>query len=497
MILSPRDALLFSIAAQSPIAEAGFPLPYHMLRGYQLDMLLEALALMQRGHRRILLQLPTGGGKTVIASALLGGIAAIGMTGEFLVHRKELINQTSASFAEHGLQHGFIATKRPMDLSQPVILSGVQTLVNRLPLILPPNLVVVDEAHHATAGTWERVLQHYGDAFIIGLTATPQRLDGHGLGDIFDVIVGGPSVEWLIGHGYLSPYEFYAPAIPDMNGVKETAGEFNKKATSAIMSRPKVVGDIVEHYLRLCPGEQGIVFAASRENSQKLADAFRAEGVMSMHVDGDTPDDERDMFDAAFRAGDIRVACNVDLFGEGYDVPNVSYVGDASPSKSIVKVAQRWGRCLRPAKGKTRGVICDHAGNALPTIFGGRGHGLPDDDREWTLEGRQKRPTGVGSDAVPITQCKRCFRVYPSSLSHCPGCEEPAPPLPRIVPQTQGRLTKLEREELQRQKTAQRKAEERACTSYHEFYTLAQARRYDWPHEWARKQCELRRLPRV
>lgn len=479
-------------------ADYGLPIQRALLpptlRDYQMKMLTDALSLMRQGYRRILIQAPTGAGKTVLAAALLGGVMQLGLTGEFIVHRKELIKQTSASFDRSGLAHGFVASGFQMDLDSAIILAGIQTLVNRMGLMIPPNLAVVDECHHATSATWASVLEQYAGCYIIGLTATPERLDGRGLNEQFDVMVKGPPVAWLIENGYLSPYELFAPTIPDMSGVGETAGDYNRKRTGEVMGQSKVVGDIVEHYLRLAPGEQGIVFAPTRDVSRKYADAFRAHGVAAMHVDGDTDDKERDWFDDAFRAGEIRIGCNVDLFGEGYDVPNISYVGDGAPSKSRIKVAQRWGRCLRPSPGKARGIIADHAGNALPPLFGGQGHGLPDDDYEYSMEGRERRSKAAASDATPITQCPKCFLVYPSSSKRCPRCETAAPPMPRQVKQQEGKLSKVEREALKRAAAVRRKQEERECNSFDEFYSLGRARGYEFPRQWAIRQCKMRRI---
>lgn len=461
------------------------------LRDYQWAILLEVARLMRAGYRRILIQLPTGGGKTVMAAAMMGSAALLGLTSEFIVHRKELINQTSKSFTAMGINHGFIASGREMDLSHDVILAGVQTLVRRLAAILPPDLAVLDEAHHATAGTWERVLQEYGDAYVVGLTATPSRLDGRGLSDRFDIMVRGPSPRVLIQRGYLSEYEYFAPSLPDFSEVPVTAGEFNRAAAAAVMDRPKLIGDVVEHYLELAAGFQGIVFAQSREHSRHLAEAFTAEGIPAMHVDGTTPDDMRDNFDEAFRAGDIRIGCNVGLFGEGYDVPNVKYVGIAAGTRSLVNHLQWCGRALRPS-GEVA-VIADHAGNAVA-----RQLGLPDDERDWTLEGRTKRKsTGVNDDATAVTQCKSCFRVYPVALSHCPGCSEERAGAGRQVRQEAGQLTKLEREALRKAAEARRKEEERECLTFDEFISLGKARGYDRPVGWAAMQCRLRRIPRV
>jgi DNA repair protein RadD len=465
------------------------------LRPYQLKLVLEVARLMRLGYRRILIQLPTGGGKTKMAAALMGCTADLGLNSEFIVHRKELITQTSRSFTDEGLSHGFIASKRPMDLTHSTILAGVQTLVNRLDGLLPPDVAIVDECHHATSETWARVMAYYGDAFIIGLTATPRRLDGRGLDEQFDIMIRGPSIAWLIENRYLSPYEYYAPSIPDMTDVPVTAGEFQRAATAEIMGSTKVIGNVVEHYLRLAPGEQGIVFAPNRECSRKYADAFKAHGIPAMHVDGDTPDDERDWFDDAFRAGDVRLGINVDLFGEGYDVPNISYLGDAAPSMSEIKVAQRRGRPLRMSPGKTRAIMCDHAGNAIPTDLGGRGHGLPDDEVEYSLAGRPKRGKGTPSDADPVTQCKKCYRMYKSVQRVCPGCGETPPVQARAIKEEDGKLTKLEREALQKAATERRKAEEKECRTFAEFLSLGKARGHKQVRGWAKIQCRLRRIP--
>lgn len=465
------------------------------LRDYQWLMLLEAARLMRIGHRRILLQAPTGAGKTVIATALMGGAARQGLSSEFIVHRKELIKQTSVAFTARGLTHGFVAAGWPNDPNTGITLAGVQTLANRLAGLFPPNLVICDEAHHATSETWARVLSSYKDAYVIGLTATPERLDGRGLAEHFDVMVQGPSVATLIRRGFLAPFEFYAPVIPEMDGIASVGGDFAVGATAAVVDKPKLVGDIVEHYLRLAPGEQGIVFAVSREHSRHIAAAFQGEGVAARHVDGSMSDKERDRFDAEFRAGDIRIGVNVDLFGEGYDVPNITYVGDAAPSRSLSKVMQRWGRALRPPK---RAVICDHAGNSVPRHLGGRGHGLPDTARTWSLQGRpKKKSNGAGQDAEPITQCKTCFRVYPSVAARCPGCGVEPPPKPRVVQTEAGTLTKLEKQELALERSKRLRREVWACTTFSEMISLAKARNYDRPKGWASIQCKMRGIPRV
>lgn len=488
--LSPRDALLFSLATLTPqITHLAAPfddadLDPVILRDYQMRVLREAVAYFRMGFRRVLIQLPTGGGKTVLAAQVLLAVLAAGGFSQFIVHRKELLNQTSRSFTAMGLPHGFIAADRPLDLEAATILAGVQTLVNRLDVVLPPNLVVLDEAHHCVAGTWERVLAAYPDAYILGLTATPERLDGRGLGEHFDVMVLGPTTAELIERGFLSPYDYYAPHRPDLSGLHTLGGDYNQTEVQALMDRPELVGDMVSHYLRLAGGQKGIVFASSIAHSRNLADAFRAAGVRAAHLDGTSKDREAVM--EGFCGDRYDVLSNVDLFDEGLDVPGIVYVGMGRPTKSMTKYRQQAGRALRLAEGKTRAIIADHAGNAFI-------HGLPDDDYEWSLEGRSKAARGAcNDDAEPVRQCLTCYRVYPSKVKACPGCGAAQTPTAREIKIREGELEKLERERLKQERAERRKAEEKACKTYDDYYRLAVARGYNEPVKWARARSSMR-----
>jgi len=485
----------FHFAIASLVAPPpGPPLPFEprllggwRLRDYQEDMLVEAADLMAMGYRRILLQLPTGGGKTVMAAAMLGACALLEQRSQFIVHRKELIEQTSCTFNSAGINHGFIAAGRPFDPEAAVILAGVQTLVNRLEGLLPPNLAVIDEAHHCTAASWDRVMSAYPDAFIIGLSATPERLDGRGLDDHFDVMVTGPSVAELIEQGYLSPFDYYAPDVPDLGGVATVAGDFNRGQIGALMDKPKLIGDVVEHYLRLALGQQGIVFAANREHSRNLASAFAGNGVSAAHVDGSMPDKERKRIVDAFREGAIDIMSNCELFGEGFDVPGIVYCGLARPTKSLSLHRQQCGRSLRVFEGKRAAIICDHAGNAL------RLGDLPDTEREWSLQGRAVRARAAGaSDAMSVRQCLTCYRVSPSTVATCPGCGTEFPAMVRKLVTEEGRLTKLEREELRKAAVRDRRAEEGECRTYAQYKSLAEARGYDNPRVWAKNRMKMR-----
>jgi len=481
------------------------------LRDYQFDLLYRAAAAMRAGHRRVLLQLPTGGGKTEMAKAAARSAVEQAMRAHFLVHRKELIDQTSRSFWRSHLAHGFVATGRPFDPEASALLAGIQTLVNRLDQVPPPNLAIIDEAHHATAATWSQALDWYGDndAYVLGLTATPERLDGAGLDGHFDTLICGPSVAELIADGYLSEFNYYAPSIPDLKGIKTTAGDFARGEVADLMDKPKLVGDIVDHYLQLAPGAPGIFFAASIAHSQHIAAAFNAAGVPAAHVDGSSKD--RDSIVDRFRAGELKMMTNVDLFGEGFDVPGIVYCGLGRPTKSLSLFMQQCGRAFRPiyaeglpldtreqrfaaiAAGRKAGgaIICDHAGNAFR-------HGLPDDEREWSLAGKAGRKSegSVSDDAMPVRQCLVCYRVSPSTLSICPGCESEFPRQERKMAHEAGQLTKLERDQLRKDESLRKQREEKACRNHEDFVQLARDRGYEDPEAWASVRIKARATAR-
>jgi DNA repair protein RadD len=487
-----KATLLLSLEICPP----NFELPFneeaivrYPLRGYQFEMIADAIDLMRQGVRRVLIRAPTGAGKTVMATAMLG---CARQHSQFVVHRKELIKQTSRTFTANGLRHGIVATGWEFQFDADVVIAGVQTLIRRMHLTFPPRLLVIDECHHATSQSWARVLDYYPDAWVIGLTATPERLDGRGLDEQFDAMVVGPSEAELIEQGWLSPFDYYAPDIPDMTGVPSVGGDFVTSAVAKLVDEPKLIGSVVEHYLRLCPGEQGIVFGASRQHSRNIAAEFVANGVSAMHVDGSMSEKERDYFDDAFRAGDIRIGLNCDLFSEGYDVPNISYLGDASPSRSRVKVRQRWGRPLRVHPGKSKAIICDHAGNAI------RLGDFPDYDYPWSLQGRAVRErTSGANDALPVRQCKQCFRVSPSTVEACPSCGTEFPAQVRTLRQEEGQLTKLERVKLKEERRIQRKIEERQCKTPDDFIRLAEQRGYPNPRGWMKIHWKLKHGGRI
>jgi superfamily II DNA or RNA helicase len=322
------------------------------LRPYQAAAIDDARAAYRAGHRAVLFQLPTGGGKTITASVVVQGAAAKQNCVWWLVHRRELAAQASRTFHELGIPHGTVQSGFVSNPLASVQVTSIQTIVRRLEKLPAPDLIVFDEAHHLGAASWEAIFDRFPKARVLGLTATPWRLDGQGLGRWFGHMVRGPSTADLIEQGSLSPYRLFAPATPDLSAVTTTAGDYQQSALAKAMDKPQIVGDAIGHYQRLCPGKRAVVFAAGVENSAKVAAQFNAVGIAAEHVDGSMTSEARDSAVARFRRGETLILCNSDLFGEGFDVPAIEAAILLRPTKSLSLHLQQVGRALRPAPGK-------------------------------------------------------------------------------------------------------------------------------------------------
>ena len=391
------------------------------LRDYQNTMIGGARDALRRAQR-VLLQAPTGAGKTVLAAYMIGQTSIRGESAWFLCHRAELVQQTSLTLSRFDIAHGIIAAGYA-PLPAPVQVCSIDTLKNRLETLTAPRVAVVDEAHHSSAAGWARVIKWLTDAgtLIIGLSATPQRLDGVGLAEHFDAIVLGPAVAWLIEHGHLSPYMAFIPDVPDMRGVRRSMGDYSRSESAEKMSKPKLTGNIIHHWRTRACGKRTVGFAVNVAHSRHLADSFCAAGIPAAHLDGGTDKRDRRRIIEQYAAGELQVLFNVSLFGEGFDLSAIAQtdvtidcVIDAAPTQSLALALQRWGRALRPAPGKTA-VLLDHAGNMLR-------HGFPDDERTWSLAGIDRKAANDNSPPPPVI-CEGCFnairRPLPPACPHC------------------------------------------------------------------------------
>lgn len=377
------------------------------LRLYQQRDVDAIRALSARGVRRICYQLPTGAGKTVVFVHIVMAALAKERRAIILTHRIEILEQVAATLSRSGVPFGIIAAGYPATADAPVQIASVFTLARRQHRLDDVDLIVVDECHHATASTWRRVLAAAPRACVLGVTATPVRLDGRGLDDLFDALVTGPSMRELIASGYLSPLTAYGPRFtPKLKRVGVRQGDYAPEELARVMSRDVVIGSAVTEYTRLCPGAPAIAFAVTVAHSRAVATAFRNAGWRAAHVDGETPKDERRTLIAALAGGELDVLSNCGLISEGLDVPGVTAAILLRPTLSLALYLQMVGRALRP--GKPRAYILDHAGNTLL-------HGLPDAERKWTLAGRQQK-------AVGAWRCGKCGAFNSAGDTSCRTC---------------------------------------------------------------------------
>lgn len=373
------------------------------------------------GQRAPLLVLPTGGGKTVVFSYIAATSQSKGNKVLILVHRVELLRQTSAKLSEAGVYHGLISPKYTPTLHAPVQVASVQTLIKRLDKIQPPDLIIIDEAHHAIAGSWRTVLEAYPNARVLGVTATPCRGDGTGLGidagGVFDSIVIGPQVPELISGGYLVKPIIYAPKQKlDLSAVKITRGDYDIKQVEDLVDKPTITGDAVQHYMRICPGAPAVVFCVSVSHAQHVAEEFRKAGFRAYHADGTLDDDTRARILNGLGNGTVDVVTSCDLISEGTDIPAIGCAILLRPTQSLGLYIQQVGRALRTANGKQHAYILDHVGNVLT-------HGLPEEHRDWTLEGekRRKKKKNDQEPAIRVSQCEKCYSIHDPAPA-CPSC---------------------------------------------------------------------------
>jgi DNA repair protein RadD len=397
------------------------------LRDYQTAAITALTDVVANGRRRVILRAPTGSGKTRIAREIVDRCVTSGVGVVFVAPRSEIIQQTSDELTSVGIEHVVLQANHPEDHA--VKVASVATLVRRT--VSSPEVLFLDEAHlWLDAAT--TLVEKFPESIVIGLTATPERLDGRGLGEIYEEIVGVAETAELVDLGFLVPARVYGPSAPNLKGVRTTAGDYNRKDLAFVMDKAKIVGDVVETWKRCAAGRSTIVYAVSVEASQHLTEAFRAAGVEAEHVDATTPSVEREKIVGRLRDGSLPVACNVELFTYGLDVPRVSCISMARPTKSLALYLQMTGRGMRPFDGKENLVVLDHAGNTLK-------HDLPDAVHEWSLDGAAKRIERPPA----LRTCLECFAICAASKQFCPVCGAAFPYRPRVVDEVAGELVEV------------------------------------------------------
>lgn len=410
-----------------------------------------------------------------------------GLPSWFIVHRRELINQSMRAFQGDGVNFGVVAASYLDDPRPLVQICSVQTLANRFGKLRRPRLIIYDECHHIAAGSWSKIFKSFPDAFHIGLTATPARLDGAGLGSWFKEMISGPSVRWLIENGYLSQYRLFAPSTVNMTGVHTRMGDFVRSESEAAVNKPTITGDAIREYQSRASGKRAVVFCVSVKHSKHVVEQFQAAGISAEHVDGETESRERDAAIRRFESGRTLVLSNVELFGEGFDLPAIECGILLRPTQSLGMYLQQVGRVLRPSPGKAEAVILDHAGNC-------QRHGLPDQEREWSLAGNiQKR--GRDSDNGPsVRVCEKCFAAQLPGRNECTYCRHPFAIKSRHVAHEEGDLIEITRDVLQEERDRYgRQKEQGEAQTEADLIAIGKQRGYKRPSLWARHIIMARR----
>lgn len=442
--------------------------------------------MIDRGPR-LLIQCPTGGGKTVLASFITRERVKRSGTVRFLCHRDFLVDQTSGTFGKVGIDHSYIASGRWLNAFSPVHVCMVQSVRSRLKRVSVPDLALWDECHHLGARTWHEIMEAWATATHIGLSATPQRGDGKGLDQHFDDIVIGPTVAHLISIGALSDYKYFAPTSPDLATARVRMGDYVKEDADKAV----IIGDLVEHYAKLARGKKAIYFAPSIKQSIDTAAAFNASGFRFVHLDGGHSPWERGQAALMLARGELDGLINVDLFGEGFDLAaaasqaaghdvdvTVEAVGLARITKSLALSRQQIGRVLRPKR--EPGIILDHAGHLDE-------FGLPDDEVEWTLAGTEHKNQG----SIQCVGCGAALQKQANVCRHC-GMEvekvtrkSDGKGAGREVEFQDGDLQEVDREKIRLGKKVEEW--EAAKDGLDALIELGRRRGYKFPEQWAAK----------
>jgi DNA repair protein RadD len=435
------------------------------LRPYQIKLETDINNAWRCGHRNILGVLPTGGGKTYTFSDILlkhdGYKVAI-------AHRQELVSQISLSLATYGIMHRIIAPKKVaqwiaalhvrelgqnfINQNSPTAVIGVDTLIRGKTdfedFAKKTTLWIIDEAHHVLReNKWGKAVAMFPNAKGLGVTATPVRADGKGLGahhdGVFHSLIQGPTMRELIEQDYLCDYRIFAPPSDiDLSDVPIGAsGDYSQKKMIQAARRSHIVGDVVSHYLKIAEGKQGITFATDVETAGNIAKQFKTAGIRAEVIHGKTPDNLRIHVIRQFRRKEIQQIVNVDILGEGFDVPGIEVVSMARPTKSYGLYCQQFGRGLRKLEGKEHAIIIDHVNNVDMTRGG---HGLPDAPRKWSLDRRGSKKKERDPDIIPVRACQECTSLYLMTFKACPYCGHVHEPPLRTGPEfVEGDLTEL------------------------------------------------------
>jgi DNA repair protein RadD len=460
------------------------------LRGYQMQAVEGIRESYKAGNKRTLLVMPTGLGKTETFIFMAMAAISKGKRVYFLVHKKNLVKQISERCKKYGLRHGFISGNRPKQYYLNAQVCSVQSLKNRLLEVPKPDWLIIDEAHHANAGTWRSILEFYGDTVhVLGVTATPWRGDGQGLGDVFYDMFLGPTPAEGVKLGALVMPEYYNfHPLANFDKIKKNKdGDYNTEQLFKEMDKPAITGNAVDEYRRLASGQPAIYSCVNIKHAENVAAAFRSVGYNATAVHGNLEDAEIEQAFRQLASGEIHVITFCDLISEGTDIPAVAVVGMLRRTMSLSLYLQIVGRGLRPCEGKDRCLILDHVGNQ-------KMHGHPLQSREWSLDGLPKKKRGEVSDVeTEYIDCTECLRTYLKSEPKCIYCGAKPEIKVQQIEEVAGVAVKDETtlEQLLQQRT-ERKSQEAQSKTLGDLYQLAKVRGYK--PKWAFHRFESRVL---
>jgi superfamily II DNA or RNA helicase len=439
------------------------------LREYQQDLYDKTASAFRQGHKRVLVCVGCGAGKSYIFAKM-----AERAKGPVLVltHRRELLDQTGRLFKEHGIN---------------ARIEMILTEANQLGEHERPALIITDEAHLSRSNSWMKVLDYY-DTYTVGFTATPVRLDGKPLGDIYSALVTGVSVRWLIDNGRLAPYEYYAPTVVETEGLRVQAGDYVIKDLEQLMSDRAIYSDVLKSWERLAKGQKTIAYCVSVSHAQETARMFTDAGYPAVEIDGSTQPKKRAEIMQDFRHGKIMVLCNVGIISEGVSIDDVTCCLLLRPTESHALYWQQGMRSMRYQPGKTA-VVIDCVGNYTRNP-------LFDADVEWSLtESLRKKPKVNDEGDFYIRTCPSCFKVF-KTAPVCPYCGTEYPLHPREIKAHQDiELARITAEEAERVAEAKKKSrqEQGRAASFEELVALGKSRGYKNPAFWAAQILRGRR----
>jgi len=406
----------------------------------QMDLIGRVRSRMTR-NKSILMQACTGAGKTVMGAKMIQLAHAKGTSSMFIVPRRTLLKQTSETLMSYHIPHGYVSAGHTANPFARVNIATLGTLARRLDKIKPPKLAFIDECHFGD-GELQRVIDWLREAgsWYVGLSATPKKMNGKAMGDHYEVMECGLSMGELIRRKRLSEFRLFAPSRPDLSGIKTVNGDYSKSQLSDRMEGDRVlIGNAVKHYRDHAMGMLNAAFCTSVKHAEITAEAFRNGGIPALAVSGNDDDAEIKRKVLAFARREVLVLASCDLMTFGFDIASyaqmpvtIECMSDLRPTKSEPLQLQKWGRALR-AKDYPA-LIFDHAGNC--TV-----HGLPDADRQWSLEGGEKRGEG-GEKTIATRQCPSCFFVARPTAS-CPNCGHVYPVEGRMLEEVDGVLEEV------------------------------------------------------